>query len=39
MEPGRIEMLTAASGDGGNPYAAVCADFSERIRQMGLRTK
>ena len=36
MEAGRIEVLSASSG-GGNPYSAVCADFSERIKQMGLR--
>ena len=34
---GRIELLSASLTNSGNPYAAVCADFSERIRQMGLR--
>jgi formate dehydrogenase beta subunit len=34
---GRIEILSAKSGNGGNPYASVCADFSSRVRQMGLR--
>jgi coenzyme F420-reducing hydrogenase delta subunit len=34
---GRIELLSASSAGGGNPYASVCADFSERIMQMGLR--
>jgi formate dehydrogenase beta subunit len=37
MEPGRLELLSASQGDGGNPYAAVCAGFSERVRQIGLR--
>ncbi len=37
MEPGRIELLTASTGNGGNPYATVVSDFSERIKQMGLR--
>ena len=36
MEPGRIEILTADSHDG-NSYASACADFTARIRQMGLR--
>lgn len=38
IETGRIEIISAASGTGSNPWAAVCADFSERIKQMGLRT-
>ena len=37
MEPGRIEILTASSGNGGNPYAAVCAEFSERVKKIGMR--
>lgn len=36
MEPGRIEML-AADTSNGNPYTAVCVDFSGRIKQMGIR--
>ncbi|PKL51791.1 MAG: hypothetical protein CVV37_04620 [Nitrospira bacterium HGW-Nitrospira-1] len=36
LESGRIEILTGDS-DALNPFAAVCADFSGRIRQMGLR--
>jgi coenzyme F420-reducing hydrogenase delta subunit len=36
MEPGRIEILTADPHNG-NSYAAVCADFAGRIKQMGLR--
>ena len=39
MEPGRIEILTAWSGNGGNPYAAVCAEFSERVKKIGMRVK
>jgi len=37
MEPGRIEILSASHGNGGNPYAAACADFSERVKKIGLR--
>jgi formate dehydrogenase beta subunit len=37
IEPGRVGILSAALTNGGNPYAAVCADFSERVKQMGLR--
>lgn len=36
MEAGRIEVLSVSAGSG-NPYAAVCADFSGRIKQLGLR--
>ncbi len=39
MEPGRLELLAVASGNGGNPYAAACIDFSERIKKIGLRVK
>jgi NADPH-dependent glutamate synthase beta subunit-like oxidoreductase/coenzyme F420-reducing hydrogenase delta subunit/formate hydrogenlyase subunit 6/NADH:ubiquinone oxidoreductase subunit I len=39
IEPGRIEVLSASHGNGGNPYAAVCEEFSSRIKVMGLRTK
>jgi coenzyme F420-reducing hydrogenase delta subunit/NAD-dependent dihydropyrimidine dehydrogenase PreA subunit len=37
IEAERVELFKAVSGNG-NPYAAVCADFSDRIKQMGLRT-
>lgn len=37
IESGRLEILSAASTNGGNPYAAVCAEFSERLKQIGLR--
>jgi NADPH-dependent glutamate synthase beta subunit-like oxidoreductase/coenzyme F420-reducing hydrogenase delta subunit/NAD-dependent dihydropyrimidine dehydrogenase PreA subunit len=37
MEPGRIELLSASQGDGGNPYATACSHFSERVKQIGLR--
>jgi NADPH-dependent glutamate synthase beta subunit-like oxidoreductase/coenzyme F420-reducing hydrogenase delta subunit len=37
IESGRVEILSAASTNGGNPYAAVCADFSERVKKIGLR--
>jgi formate dehydrogenase beta subunit len=36
MEPGRIEILKADLHNG-NSYGSVCADFSSRIKQMGLR--
>jgi formate dehydrogenase (NADP+) beta subunit len=39
MEPGRIEVLTASSGNGGNPYAAVCAEFSGKVKKIGHRAK
>ena len=40
IESGRIEILSAASvaPADGDPYAAVCADFSGRLKQIGLRT-
>ena len=37
IESGRLEILSAVSTNGGNPYAAVCAEFSERLKQIGLR--
>jgi len=37
IEPGRVEILSAISTNGGNPHAAVCADFSERVKKIGLR--
>jgi formate dehydrogenase (NADP+) beta subunit len=36
IEPGRVEILSAVSATG-NPYAAVCADFSERVKKIGMR--
>ncbi|MFI5295327.1 MAG: FAD-dependent oxidoreductase [Thermodesulfovibrionales bacterium] len=36
MEAGRIEILTADSHNG-NSYTAVCTDFTNRVRQIGLR--
>jgi len=39
IEPGRLEILSAASNAGGNPYADVCAEFSERVKKIGMRTK
>ena len=38
IEPGRLEILSAKSENGGNPYATVCAEFSERVKKMGLRS-
>jgi formate dehydrogenase beta subunit len=38
MDKNRIEILTAVSGNGGNPYATVCAEFSEKVKKLGLRT-
>ena len=39
MQPERISVLTAeASGNGGHPYAAVCAAYSETIKNLGPRT-
>jgi coenzyme F420-reducing hydrogenase delta subunit len=39
IETGRVEILSAASTNGGNPYAAVCKDFSERVKTIGMRAK
>jgi NADPH-dependent glutamate synthase beta subunit-like oxidoreductase/coenzyme F420-reducing hydrogenase delta subunit/NAD-dependent dihydropyrimidine dehydrogenase PreA subunit len=39
MEPGRIEVLAASSGNGGNPYAAACAEFSGTVKKIGHRAK
>ena len=38
IEPGRVEILSAVSTDGGNPYAAACAEFSERVKKIGMRS-
>lgn len=35
---GRIELLSADSQNG-NSYSSVCGDFSERVRQIGLRKR
>jgi NADPH-dependent glutamate synthase beta subunit-like oxidoreductase/coenzyme F420-reducing hydrogenase delta subunit/formate hydrogenlyase subunit 6/NADH:ubiquinone oxidoreductase subunit I len=37
IESGRLEILSAAPTNGGNPYAAVCAEFSERLKHIGLK--
>ena len=37
IEPGRVEILSAVSTDGGNPYARCCAEFSERVKKIGMR--
>ncbi|MBI5196017.1 MAG: FAD-dependent oxidoreductase [Nitrospirae bacterium] len=37
IEAGRIEIFSPVSGDRGNQYADVCADFTARIKQIGLR--
>ncbi|MGE5809248.1 MAG: FAD-dependent oxidoreductase [Nitrospirota bacterium] len=39
IDKGRIEILSTSHGNGGNPYAAVCAEFSEKVKKIGLRTK
>ncbi|HWR73868.1 MAG TPA: hydrogenase iron-sulfur subunit, partial [Nitrospirota bacterium] len=40
MEPERIALLNASSsGNGGKPYEAVCAEFSEKVKKIGLRAK
>jgi coenzyme F420-reducing hydrogenase delta subunit len=38
MDKNRIEILSAVSTNGGNPYVAVCAEFSEKVKKIGLRT-
>ncbi|MBI5100495.1 MAG: FAD-dependent oxidoreductase [Nitrospirae bacterium] len=37
MEAGRLEIMNSDSG-AENPYSGVCAGFSGKIKQMGLRT-
>ncbi len=39
IDKARIEILSAVSNNGGNPYAAVTAEFSERVKKIGMRTK
>lgn len=39
IEKDRLGLLSASHGNGGNPYQAVCAEFSERVKKMGMRTK
>ena len=39
IDKARIEILSAASAGDGNPFAAVTAEFSERVKKIGLRTK
>ncbi len=39
IEPGRLEILSTASDNGGNLYAGVCAEFTERVKKIGMRTK
>ncbi|MGC1454147.1 MAG: FAD-dependent oxidoreductase [Nitrospirota bacterium] len=38
IEPGRVEILSAESTDGGNPYRVACAEFSERVKKIGMRS-
>jgi hypothetical protein len=38
IETGRVEILAAASTNGGNPYSAVCKEFSEWGKTIGLRS-
>jgi len=37
MDAARIDIVDVAAAAEGNPYASACADFSERIKQIGLR--
>ncbi len=39
IESGRLEILSAVSNNGGNPYASVCKEFSERVKTIGMRGK
>jgi coenzyme F420-reducing hydrogenase delta subunit len=40
LEPERIGILSASpSGNGGHPYTAVCTEFSEKVKKIGIRTK
>lgn len=38
LESARIELLSVSSGNGSNPYAEVCSGFSDRIKEIGLRS-
>ncbi len=38
MEPERLGLLQAPGGDGADPYAVVCGEFSEKISQLGVRS-
>jgi NADPH-dependent glutamate synthase beta subunit-like oxidoreductase/coenzyme F420-reducing hydrogenase delta subunit/NAD-dependent dihydropyrimidine dehydrogenase PreA subunit len=39
IDRARIEMLSASSAGDGNPFTAVTAEFSERVKKIGLRAK
>jgi formate dehydrogenase (NADP+) beta subunit len=39
MEPERIGILNAKTDNGGHPYTAVCAEFSDVVKKMGIRTR
>lgn len=39
MEPERIALLNAMTDNGGYPYTAVCTEFSEKVKNLGMRTK
>lgn len=38
MEPERIGILSAKTNNGGHPYTAVCTEFSEKVKKLGIRT-
>jgi len=38
MEPERIALLNAVTNNGGHPYTAVCTEFSDKVKAMGVRT-
>jgi coenzyme F420-reducing hydrogenase delta subunit len=37
IDKARIEILSPASGNDGNAYTAATADFSERVKKLGMR--
>ncbi len=39
IDKARIEILSASAAENGNPYAAIVAEFSERVKKIGARTK
>jgi NADPH-dependent glutamate synthase beta subunit-like oxidoreductase/coenzyme F420-reducing hydrogenase delta subunit len=39
IDKARIEILSASASGNGNPYAAITAEFSERVKKIGLRAK
>jgi formate dehydrogenase beta subunit len=39
MEPERVGILSAKTNNGGHPYTAVCTEFSEKVKKLGIRIR